>query len=77
MTHQPLETSMTSTTSGTINLPNIGPKFGYFTNGAKSWLVVKEEFLVEAKSLFNDTKIHITSEGRPYLGPPLGSLLFL
>ncbi len=55
------------------HLSDLGPKFGYFPNGTKSWLIVKEEFLEEASDLFKDTDIHITSEGRPYLGSPLGS----
>ena len=39
-------------------------------------IVVKEEFEVKAKELFNDTGIQITSQGRPYLGAPLGCSSF-
>ena len=55
-------------------LSDIGPGFGYFPNASKSWLVVKEEFLDQASEIFRDTNVHLTSDGRPYLGSPLGSL---
>ena len=45
-----------------------GPKYGYYPNATKSWLVVKPEFLEEAERLFAGTGINISSEGRPYLG---------
>ena len=45
-----------------------GPKYGYYPNATKSWLVVKPEFLKEAERLFAGTGINISSEGRPYLG---------
>ena len=38
-------------------------------------LVTKEEFLSEATAVFGDTSVQVTTEGRPYLGAPLGSLL--
>ena len=58
-------------------LSSHGPAFGYFVNNTKTWLVVKEEVESEAQSLFRDTNIHITSEGRPYLGSPLGSQAYV
>ena len=53
--------------------PIRGPRYGYFANDNKTWLVVKEHIEPEAKDLFSDTNISITSYGRPYLGAPLGS----
>ena len=43
------------------------PSFGYHANASKTWLVVKPD------SVFGDTNIRITCEGRPYLGSALGS----
>ena len=50
-----------------------GPAFGYFPNAAKTWLLVKPEKQQEANSIFGDTGIQITSDGRQYLGAGLGS----
>ena len=50
-----------------------GPDFGYFPKASKSWLVVKEENLSEAEELFEGTGIHITTEGRKYLGGFIGT----
>ena len=54
-----------------------GPSFGYFPNPLKSWLVVKPELVSTAKSIFADVNINITSEGRCYLGSPIGSSQFV
>ena len=35
--------------------------------------MVKPDFYEEAASCFNDTNVKITTDGRPYLGTPLGS----
>ena len=51
----------------------LGPKFGYFTNASKAWLVTKENCLSTAADVFNDTDVKVTSEGRPYLGAALGT----
>ena len=50
-----------------------GPSFGYYANASKTWLVTKSDYFNEAKSVFGDTKIKITCDGRPYLGTALGS----
>ena len=49
-----------------------GPLLGYYPKASKSWLVVKEEMLSEAETLFNGTGINITTEGRKYLGNFVG-----
>ena len=51
----------------------LGPCYGYHANASKTWLVTKEEFLSEATAVFGDTSVQVTTEGRPYLGAPLGS----
>ena len=50
-----------------------GPKYGYFTNASKTWLVSKEDCLSSAAAAFADTDVKVTSEGRPYLGAALGT----
>ena len=52
-------------------------KFGYFVNVSKTWLVTKEACESQAVEIFSDTSVNITSHGRPYLGAPLGSSLFI
>jgi hypothetical protein len=50
-----------------------GPLLGYHPNAQKSWLVVKPEYLEDAKTVFYGTGVNITSEGRKYLGGFVGS----
>ena len=53
-------------------ISRLGPSYGYYANGSKTWLVTKEEFKSEAEEVFADTSVQITVEGRPHLGAPLG-----
>lgn len=46
-------------------LASQGPKFGYFANATKTWLVTKEKHLAIAKASFANTGVQVTSEGRP------------
>ena len=57
----------------------LGPSYGYYVNEEKTWLVVKPDCLDRARSVFNDTYmyVNITSDGRPYLGSPLGSVTYM
>ena len=55
----------------------LGPKYGYFPNAAKTWLITKEMHLAAATSAFADTGIKVTSEGRPYLGAGIGTQEFV
>ena len=57
-------------------LSQSGPKFGYFPNPKKSWLVVKEDLLDQARTIFDKSGIQITSEGQRYLGGCIGSATF-
>ena len=54
-----------------------GPMFGYFPNATKTWLVVKPQFIDQAKELFKDTGVQITMEGQKYLGAAIGSPQFM
>ena len=59
------------------NLAALGPSYGYYPNAIKTWLLVKETHLEDAKHLFNGSNISITSEGRHVLGCPIGSDAFV
>ena len=50
-----------------------GPKYGYYQQEMKTWLIVKPEFVSEAKRIFCDTKVNITTCGRKHLGAAIGS----
>ena len=36
-----------------------GPKFGYLSEGSKSWLLVKGKVVQKAQSVFKDTNIKL------------------
>ena len=55
---------------------SLRPGFGYFANAVKTWLITKEEHLAEAKETFAGTNVQITTDGKPHLGAPIGSLDF-
>ena len=52
---------------------NEGPKYGYFQEETKTWLIVKPELFSEAKQFFSNTGLNITTEGRKHLGAAVGS----
>ena len=54
-----------------------GPAFGYHANANKTWLITKEQYTSQARELFRDSEVNITSQGRPYLGAALGTLDFV
>ena len=45
----------------------IGPKFGYYPESTKTWLVVKPYVSQRTNKIFSGTKIKIASEGHRYL----------
>ena len=51
----------------------LGPKYGYFPKASKSYLIVKEDKLGEARNIFNDSDVNITIEGKIHLGVVIGS----
>ena len=57
-------------------LATLGPMFGYHVNASKTHLVVKDSLLSTASAVFADTKVNITSDGRPHLGVALGTSSF-
>ena len=59
------------------SLVSLGPSYRYYVNEEKTWLVVKRDYLDQARSVFNDTKVNITSAGRLYFGSPLGSVTYM
>ena len=54
-------------------LSTIGPKYGYFPKSTKSYFIVKKSCLKDAKTIFTDTNINITTDGRKHLGAVVGS----
>ena len=59
------------------SLACLGPSYGYFPNAAKTWLLTKPDYLTQAKSVFADTKVNITCDGRPHLGAALGTPAYI
>ena len=45
-----------------------GPAYGYFPKPSKTWLIVKDKKLEEAKLTFKKSGVKITSEGMRHLG---------
>ena len=59
------------------DLTVLGPTFGYYPNGSKTYLVVKPEHAETARQLFTDTDVNISIEGKRHLGAALGSRTFI
>ena len=56
-----------------LHLSREGEKFGYYVNGSKSWLIVKNsDKMEEAKKIFGTT-VKITKDGKRHLGAVIGS----
>ena len=56
-------------------LCRLGPKFDNFSEGSKSWLIVKEKEVQKAQSVFKNKNMKIT-EGQRHLGAVIGSETF-
>ena len=59
------------------HLSEIGPDYGYYPNASKTCLIVKEEKLPLAASLFEGTGVSIAKDGKRHLGAALGSDSFV
>ena len=59
---------LTSLLQWWTTLLEIGPKFGYYHEPKKSWLITKLETHTLAKEVFKTTKVKITNSGKRYLG---------
>ena len=59
------------------NLVAKGPRYGYFPNGMKTWLVVKSDLYETAADIFAGTGVQITTQGRRHLGAALGCRSFV
>ena len=54
-----------------------GALYGYYVNEDKSWLILKDSNLLEeARQIFADTGIKITTSSKRHLGAALGSVDF-
>ena len=51
----------------------LGPDYGHFPNAVKTWLIVKEDYLKEAKDKFKDSGVSITTKGKRHLGTAIGT----
>ena len=54
----------------------IGPKFGYFPDPTKSWLITKSETHAIRKKFVKDTKVKIANSGKRFLGSVIGIFTF-
>ena len=57
-------------------LLQVGPKFGYFPEPTKSWLIAKSETHTIRKNFFKETKVKITNSGKRFLGSVIGIFTF-
>ena len=59
------------------HLSEIGPDYGYYPNASKTCLIVKEEKLTLAASLFQGTGVSVAKDGKRHLGAALGTDSFV
>ena len=57
-------------------LCRLGPKFDYFPEGCKSWIIVRENAKERAQTIFDNAKIKITTDGQRHLGAVIGTANF-
>ena len=57
-----------------MKLINEGKKYGYYVKPSKSWLILKDpRKLLQAESLFEDSPINVTTDGKRHLGAAIGT----
>ena len=54
-------------------LNHTGPQYGYFPLPKKTILIVKPEFEQQAREVFSNTEVKITTEGERHMGAVIGS----
>ena len=57
-------------------LTSIGPKYGYFPKASKSHVIVKEDQLPNATTLFGNSNVNIAVTGKRLLGAIVGSEIY-
>ena len=57
-------------------LTSTGPKYGYFPKASKSYLILKEDQLPNATTLFDNSNVNITVEGKRHLRAIVGSEIY-
>ena len=55
------------------NLNKVGPSYGCYPNGSKTWLIVKPEEYGNATNVFSGTNLQISIQGKRHLGAALDS----
>ena len=50
-----------------------GPKFGYYPQASKTWLIVKDAYATKSNEIFKHSSIQITSTGQRHLGAIIGT----
>ena len=63
--------SLTSLRTWWDELLRLGPAFGYSVNASKTWLVTKNIHHSYATTIFNNTGVNITTDGKSHLGGAL------
>ena len=59
------------------HIVELGPDYGFFPNAVKTCLIVKEDYLEEAKDKFKDSGVSITTDGKRHLGATIGTPQFI
>ena len=54
-------------------LCKLGPKFGYYPQASKTWLIVKDAYVKKSNKIFKNSSIQITSTGQRHLGAVIGT----
>ena len=57
-----------------VRIIELGKDYGYYVKPSKSWLIIKDPGKeTEARALFEDTPIQITTDGKRHLGAAIGT----
>ena len=56
-------------------LCKLGPKFGYYPQASKTWLIVKDAYVKKSNEIFKNSCIQITSTVQRHLGAIIGTTM--